>query len=417
MKYDSPNRRRVLKAAGLTGVAGITSLAGCTLGSGGSSEKITIGATLPLSGQFSSLATDMEEGYRLGVKLMNEDGGVNGREVELVLRDDESDPRTVRQQLQQITSNNDVDMLWGSFSSLLVTAGSAFAEERGIPFLGVAFSYMKPHVENDYEWTFVPFPKSRDHARSTVEIFDQLPEEPPSRFGIWEPNSGWGQEMAQTWEDQLTAAGFDVVMREKFSLGTDTYSSLISKAADSGVEVLLSNPVPPGAITAMKQMKQQGYSPKAIFFPRGPSPDAFQSALGDTAEYVLMGPSWVPGSTASGNEAMQKRYDQNYERPSDGLLPVMVGASFNLAQVAAQAFAETESVDPAGVQETLRSTTFETVVGSFGFDEYGMPAEGELTSQLGQWWDGGQHLVYPPADSEKAIPFKYPLKPWDERDN
>ena len=412
------DRRTFLKTAGASGTVGLTGLAGCTVGGGSESDKITIGATLPLTGSFSSLAQDMERGYKLGVQNINQNGGLDGSEVELLIKDDESTARIVRQKLQQLTSNNDVDMLWGSFSSLLVTAGSAFAESKGIPFLGVAFSYMQPHIDNDYEWTFVPFPKSRDHANSTAGIFDTLPEgERPSRFGIWEPNSGWGKEMANEWEDALSSAGYEVVLREKYNLATKDYSSLISRSKSQNVEVLLSNPIPPGAITAMKQMKQVDYAPKAIYFPRGPSPDAFWQALGETAEYVLMGPGWVPGSSGNGNETMQQLYDESYDRPENGLLPVMLGASYNLAQVGGQALRGAGSTEPAAIKEALGSTTFETVIGSFSFDQYGMPSEGEFTSQLGQWWNGGQHLVYPSTDSENAMDFKYPLKPWSERGN
>jgi len=412
------SRRSVLKASGMTGAVGLSGLSGCTLigGGGSSGDTITIGATLPLTGQFSSLAEDMEEGYRIGVQLLNENGGIDGQEAKLIISDDESDPEVVRQKLQQITSNNDVDMLWGSFSSLLVTAGSAYAEQNGIPFLGIAFSYMQPHMESNYEWTFIPFPKSRDHARSTVGILDTLPEDTrPSRVGIWEPNSGWGTEMADEWETRLSDAGYDIAQRDKFSLGSRDFSSLIYQADSAGVEVLLSNPTPPGAITAMNQMEQNGYAPKAIYFPRGPSPDAFWSSLSDTAESVLLGPGWVPGSTTNESDKMQNLYDENYERPDNGLLPVIVGSSFNLVQVADQALRNADSTDPSAIQESLRSTSFDTVVGSFSFDEYGMPADGELTSQLGQWWDGGRRLVYPETESENAMEFKYPLKPWDQR--
>ena len=191
------SRRTYLKAAGMAGAAGLTGLSGCTLlggGGGGGSDTITIGATVPRTGQFSSLGEEVEQGYNLGVAAMNE---ALDQEVNLVLRDDESSPEQVRQQLQQITSNNDVDMIWGSFASLLVTAGSAFAENQGIPFLGAFFAYEAPHRNEGYEWTFAPFPKSRDVARSTAGLLELIPEgERPSRVGLWEPNTGWGAEQA-----------------------------------------------------------------------------------------------------------------------------------------------------------------------------------------------------------------------------
>jgi hypothetical protein len=134
----------VLKTAGASAVLGRAGLAGCSSdgdgdgggdggdgggygGDGGSTttttaEPIVIGATMPQTGPLSSTADAMITGYDIGVDRINDEGGIDGREVELILRDDKSEAREVRNQLQQIVSENDVAMLWGSFSSLLVTS-------------------------------------------------------------------------------------------------------------------------------------------------------------------------------------------------------------------------------------------------------------------------------------------------------
>ncbi|MBP2249836.1 amino acid ABC transporter substrate-binding protein [Halarchaeum nitratireducens] len=419
-------RRAYLKTSGVAGVAGLTGLAGCTLGGGGNGESggsggggsdtITIGGTVPRTGQFSSLGEDLEQGYRIGVDLMNQNGGIDGQTVELILEDDESDPKKVRSNLQSITSDNDVDMLWGSFSSLLVTAGSAFAEQQEIPFVGTAFAYMAPHIEKNYRWTFAPMAKSRDVATATAGMLGMLPDDQqPTNIGIWEPNTGWGEEQSNYWDDALSSAGYDIVLRKKYSLGTQDFSTLISQSKSANVEVLLSVPTPPGAITAMKQMKSNDFSPKAVQFVRGADPNAFWSALGATGEGVTMCPGWVPGLTGNGNDTLQELHARAYDYPDDKLLPVMVGSSFNVAQVADQAFRAAGSTDPGALREALRTTTFETVLGTFGFEDNGLPEEGQLTAPIGQWREGGQHLAYPDTEGDAAVDFEYPLTPWSER--
>ena len=414
---DGVDRRSYLKAAGAAGVAGMSGLAGCTLGGTKSgSDTITIGGTVPLTGDFSSVGPDLKQGYNLGVEQINNNGGINGKQVKLVLEDDESDPKKVRSKLQKITSDNDVQMLWGSFSSLLVTAGSAYAESQKIPFLGIAFAYMEPHTKKGYEWTFAPFPKSRDVAASTKGMLAELPgSERPSKIGIWEPNSGWGHEQAEYWDKTLSAAGYDIALRKRYSIGAKDFSSLISQSKDAGVEVLLSNPIPPGAITAMKQMKSSGFDPKAVQFVRGADPAAWWKALGDTGKFATMCPGWVPGLSGNGNREMLKAYRKKYNYPSDKLLPVQVGTSYNLTQVANQALGKAKSTDPSDVQSALKSETFETVLGTFSFGPHGMPAEGQLKAPVGQWWQGGQHLVYPRSSASAAIQFQYPLTPWSQR--
>ncbi|MFB6271101.1 MAG: amino acid ABC transporter substrate-binding protein, partial [Halobacterium sp.] len=382
-------RREYLAGASVA----LTGLSGCTLlgGGGGGDETITIGATVPETGAFSSLGQDLKRGYELGIKRMNDAGGIGGRDVELVVEDDESDPEVLRQQLQKITSNNDVDMLWGSFSSLLVPAGSAFAESEGIPFVAIAASYEQNRVETDADWTFIPFPHSRDVVRGTRNALKQTPED-ANRVAIWEPNSGWGKEMATKWEDSLSSAGYDVVLRETYSIGTDDFSSLISQTASQEADILLSNPTPPGGITAIQQMASTDYAPKFIQFVRAADPQAWWSALGQRGRAVCMCPGWVPGMTGGGNEALYESFTSEYDTDAE-YPPVMVGASYNLTQVAEQALRGADSIAPADVQSVLREERFQTVVGEFGFDDVGRPKAGQMTVPTGQWWEGQQRLV------------------------
>lgn len=430
-------RRTYLKGAGATGTVALAGLAGCTLGggggdgggdsggdggggetdggtttttSGGDTTPLTIAATAPLTGRFSSVGQDIKRGYNLGVARMNEN---LDRDVELVLRDDESSAKTLREQLQQIVSNNDVNMIWGSFSSLLVTAGSAFAENQGLPFLGIAFAYEAPHKNSNYEWTYAPFPKSRHVAQATLGNIRLISEDNrPSNIGIWEPNSGWGKEQANYWEQTLSEAGYNIVLRKTFEIGSSDFSTLISQSQSAGVEVLLSNPTPPGAITAMNQMKSNNWAPKMLKFVRGADPTAWWSALGEAGEYAEMCPGWVPGLTGNGNAALRENYMSTYDTDNQ-YLPVIVGGSYNLTQTAEQAVAAAGSVAPGDVQSALRNTEFQTVIGNFNFQDNGIPTG--LTAPVGQWWNGAQRLSYPDTGSERAIDFKYPIPPWSER--
>ena len=414
----SVSRRGYLRGTGAAGIAALTGLAGCTLGedgggtSTGDQDPLTIAATIPESGRFSSLGQDLRRGYELGEQRMNEE---LDREVNLVVRDDESDAQTLREQLQATTSNNDVDMIWGSFSSLLVTAGSAFAENQELPFLGIAFAYEEPHRNDGYEWTYAPFPKSRDITRSTLGTLELISEsERPGQVGIWEPNSGWGAEQAGYWEDRLSAEGYEVVLRETFEIGSEDFSTLISRSESAGVEVLLSNPTPGGGITAVNQMRENGWAPDMLQFVRGADPSAWWSALEDAGAYALMCPGWVPGLTGNGNEQLRNRYESEYDDDSE-YLAVNVGGSYNLTQVAQQAVEAADSLEPGAIQSALRGEEFETVIGTFSFEDNGLPAEGELTAPTGQWWDGAQRLVYPDTDSDRALDLQYPISPWDER--
>jgi len=420
-----------VKASGVGAVAGVTGLAGCggnsdggsdtsgtTTGgtsSSGSSETVTIGATLPQTGSLSSSAKLIETGYRLGVEKINENGGIDGKDVELIIRDDESTAKKVRSNLQQIVSNNDVDMLWGSFSSLLVTAGSAYAEQQKLPFLGTTFAYMKPRVEQNYQWTFAPFGTSRDFARATKAWFDSI-EDGPQRVAIWELNTGWGAELADYWEEKLGGNGYEIVLREKYELGAKDFSTLISQTQSADADAVLSNPVPPDGITAVKQMKSQGWTPKLVDFIRAFDPTAWHSALGKTGEYVSStGTGWLPGLDTNGTEELIQRYRDQDGVDSDAVPLNMVGDGYSVTQVAATALRAAGSTENTAIQDALLNETFDTVLGEFGFNEHGMAKEGQLVPAVGQWKDGEQKLVHPNPDGPHTMDTVYPMPDFSER--
>lgn len=416
MMKDS--RRKFITAAG-TGVTALVS--GCTtiMGSGGGEDKIVIGATVSRTGSFASAGSDVETAYKLGRNVINQNGGILGNDVELIIKDDESTPEGVREGLQQITSNNDVDMIWGTFGSLLVAAGAAFAENKEIPFVSANFAFMQPHLENEYQWVFAPFPKSRDMANSSVKLSNMAQSaegERPERVGIWQTNTGWGAELGRVWSKALTNNGHEVVLNEKISVGTKDFSTLISKTKSADVEYLLANPTPADGIVAVKQMKTANYVPKLCSMERAATITTWLQATGGAGAYMNSIPGWVPGLTGNGNQRLLEAFRSRENVDSDAYPSPTVGGSYNVAQTAKQAFEAAESTEHDAVREALANTKFETVIGSFKFDEYGMPVEGALAPPTGQWQDGMLRLVVPAdVDSEASADLVYPIPPYSNR--
>ena len=80
---------------------------------------IKIGASLPLTGAFSIAGAKHQQGYQLCVDLINERGGVLGEQVELIMSDNRSDPATAINQYERFINVDQVDAVFGTFSSRL----------------------------------------------------------------------------------------------------------------------------------------------------------------------------------------------------------------------------------------------------------------------------------------------------------
>ncbi|MFC6723578.1 amino acid ABC transporter substrate-binding protein [Halobium palmae] len=411
------SRRRFVKAAGASGLA---FAAGCTAipgSGGGGDDTITIGATVSRSGSFSGAGEDVETAYELGRDLINENGGILDREVELIIKDDESSPDGVREGLQEIASNNDLDLIWGTFGSLLVAAAASFAENQEIPMLSANFAYMEPHTKNNYDWTFAPFPKSRDMGNGALKLANMTPEgERPKRVGIWQTNTGWGAELGRVWSEKLGDNGYEVVLNERFQIGTQDFSTLISKTKSADVEYLLGNPSPAGGITAAKQMQQASYVPKLSAIERAATITTWLKATGKAGLFLTSTPGWVPGLTGNGNQELLDAFRSQEGVASDAYPAPTVGGSYNVTQATKQAIEAAGSTEADAVREALLNTEFETVIGDFRFDENGMPVEGDLAPPMGQWQDGMLRLVLPAdVDSEVSTDLQYPAPPYGDR--
>src|SRR3954467_10380507 len=101
------------------------------------SEKgpITIGASLPLTGDFSQPGTQARRGYQVWQSMVNKEGGILGRTVKLKITDDASNQDTVVSDYTRLITQDKVDLLLGTFSSLLNFPASAVAEKNKMLFV------------------------------------------------------------------------------------------------------------------------------------------------------------------------------------------------------------------------------------------------------------------------------------------
>jgi branched-chain amino acid transport system substrate-binding protein len=92
---------------------------------------IKIGASLPLTGNFSVSGTKHEQGYQLCVDEINARGGILGRPLELIISDNRSDTATAIAQYERFINVDEVDAVYGTFSSRLTFPLAAILAKYG----------------------------------------------------------------------------------------------------------------------------------------------------------------------------------------------------------------------------------------------------------------------------------------------
>ncbi|MGQ3412403.1 ABC transporter substrate-binding protein [Natrinema sp. LN54] len=236
--YD---RRTFLKTA--TVGAGLASVAGCLGGGGGSG--VTLGALNILSGFASLYGEEAERGYDLAVEEINDDGGIDGDDVEVILRDTEADSNTANQQMTSLIEEDNVDGLVGLDSSgvakNLATPVSQYQipmmiTHAATPFVTSPEGEHEESVGNDYL-----FRCSNTVAHDMYGAAQVASELDATEWATIGPDYAFGYE---TWDYfQAFAEGLGVdaeFTAEEFpELATNDYSAFISSILDADPDAVI----------------------------------------------------------------------------------------------------------------------------------------------------------------------------------
>ncbi len=374
---------------------------------------IEIGASIPLTGKFGSLGTQVKPGYEIAVKDINDAGGIYVKAydkkipVKLTIFDDESDPTKAVTKMETLYSDNKVVAYLGGASSDMHVATTAIAEKNKVPYLGIAFALQSIH-QKGYKYVFSPFPKSPQQTSDTFKILNQLiPDgQRPLKVAIFAEKSDWGAEEGAMWKDNATKNGYTVVDYEEYAVGTTDFNAMITKAKAAGAETLLALPNQPSGEALFKQMAELGWTPKFSLIIRAPENVTWGTNLKKTGDYVTIFPGWHNAVKFPGVDKLNAAYQAQFKRNAD----LLTGPAYACVQILAAAIEKAGTLDRDKIRDAIAATNMTTVIGPVTFNPDGT---GNVLDPMVQWQDGQMQVVWPAEQATAKL--QYPAPAFDKR--
>ena len=173
-----------------------------------------------------------KKGMELAVEQINAAGGVNGKKLELVIRDDNANPGDAVRAAEELISREKVDVLTGSFLSNIGLALTDFAKQKKFFFLAAEPLTDKIVWQNGNRYTF------RLRASTYMQTAMLVPEAAAmkkKRWAIIYPNYEYGQSAAASFKALMKAAQPDVefVAEQATPLGRIDSGSVVQAVADA----------------------------------------------------------------------------------------------------------------------------------------------------------------------------------------
>ena len=231
------------------------------------SEPIRIGVNVPLSGPYQKQGADQERAYQLAAERINADGGVLGRRIKLLVRDTEVDPQVAEKNALEFIQDENVDMVTGGSSSAVAIAQSDVCQEHGVVFMA---ALTHSSATTGYDKTQTGYKSQKAHKHTFRWYFnDWMTQEALVPFLVEQLGSDvsyfhitadyiWGQSQEESIRQGTGLFGAQTAGTTYTPLGETDFSQALTKARQSGADVLVLNLFGQDLVRAMNQVQEMG---------------------------------------------------------------------------------------------------------------------------------------------------------------
>jgi branched-chain amino acid transport system substrate-binding protein len=254
-------RRRewLTAAAALAVLAGLPAPGFAADMPGVTATGIKIGQTMPYSGPASAYGTigKAEIAY---FNMINEQGGVNGRKIELMSLDDSYSPPKTVEQVRRLVEQENVAFLFNTLGTPPNTAIQKYLNEKKVPQLFVATGASKWGDPQHFPWTMGWQPDYRTEARIYAKYI--LKNKPDAKIAILYQNDDFGKDYIIGLKEVLGDKAKTMVIQEaSYEVSDPAIDSQVVSLQGSGADTLLVAATPKFAAQAIRKVYDIGWKP------------------------------------------------------------------------------------------------------------------------------------------------------------
>ena len=371
---------------------------------GGGGAPLKIGASLPLTGEFSEPGKAAEQGYKVWEAIINENGGLLDRDVEMVIKDDASNQNTIVADYNALISQDKVDLLLGTFSSLLNLPASAVAERNRMLFVEPAGG--SPELfSRGFKYLFFAQQATADHQGDVwAKYIAGLPEgERPKTAAYPTLDDPFAQPTSEGIEKVLKAAGVETVYRETYTIDNANFDSIANAIKSRNADLVVNGATFEDGVGLIRALLKVNYTPEWLYQTTAPSlGEQYSKGIGEeNTEGVFYAVSHSQESDTPGNAEFVAKYQEMF---GSDQVPEDAADAYAAAQVMQAAVEAVGSIDDQlALADWLRENPVETILGELSWNEDGSPT-GEFL--VGQWQKGTPEIVLPEeaATAEEVLP-------------
>lgn len=334
-------------------------------------ETVLVGSVFANSGEYSAYGQPQTNAVQMATDEINEAGGVNGKEIELVEYDYSSDETEAASLATRLATEDQVSIVLGPDTSGSSVAALQQTMQYSIPHLSPSASLDDFTVDSNGElietaWR-IAYPDSYQGEALAQFATEDLGAQNAAILG--DNSSDYAVGLVETFEEAFPG---EVVAKENFTEEETDFSAVLTNIANQDFDVLFVPGYYEQAGPIIRQAREMGIDQPIL------GPDGF----GNSELYELAGTENLNDvyyttqfSTLSEEPHVQDflaNYEEKFGQPAD----MFAAMAYDATYVMADAVERAGSAEPQALNDELANTQdFEGVTGTFSFDELHNPVK------------------------------------------
>ncbi|HJZ30099.1 MAG TPA: ABC transporter substrate-binding protein [Hyphomicrobiaceae bacterium] len=318
-------------------------------------EVVKLGVVAAMSGQSAKSGEAIVRGLAVAIDEINAGGGLLGKKLELLVRDDESNPAKGAIAARELVQREKVAALFGGLDTPVSLAIVPFANQNKVPFMGV-WAAGTPITRNGAAENYVFRVSAVDELVDKAMVDYSIAKYQAKKPGLILINNPWGESNEKGLNAALAANNIPAAGIEKFETNDVDVVPQLSRLKQAGADVLylVANVAPSSQV--VKSLDRMGWNVPIVSH-WGPAGGRFSELAGPSAAKVhfIQTYSFSGKLTPKGEAvlaALKKKYPE-IKSLADVTPAVGIANAYDAMHLTALAIAKAGSVDGAKVRQAF----------------------------------------------------------------
>ncbi|MDO9402505.1 MAG: ABC transporter substrate-binding protein [Polaromonas sp.] len=319
-------------------------------------DPIKIGVSGPFTGGSSSMGVSMRDGVRLAVEEINKAGGVMGRKLQAVERDDEAKNERGVQIAQELINKEKVTANVGYINTGVALASQRFFQEAKIPVMNnVATGSIITQQFKDQPENYIFRNAAHDSIQAPMIVEEAITRRGFKNVAILADSTNYGQLGREDLEKALTAKGVKPVAVEKFNIKDVDMTAQLLKAKSAGADAVLTYGIGPELAQIANGMTKLGWK-VPIVGSWTLSMANFIDNAGPGGEGARMPQTFIQQADTPKRKAFIDAYLKTFKPKNNRIdSPVSAAQGYDSIYLLAAAIKQANSTDGVKIKEALEN--------------------------------------------------------------